>query len=176
MRHLTLLLCLSLTACVWQPLSFDRRAQAELQAAESAFRSEPALKGYFDEAVAWAVFPGAWRAGAGFGAGLATGWLVERGEVTGRTLMVELAVGANVGAQAYRSILFFRNAVALDKFRRGRFEFTGQAYATAVTASAAITPSYNGDVALFVAVKGGLLLEASVGSQRYDYFPLPAEQ
>ena len=33
-------------------------------------------------------------------------------------------------------------------------------------------PSYHPDVAMFVQVKGGLLLEASVGTQRYDFFPL----
>jgi hypothetical protein len=26
---------------------------------------------------------------------------------------------------------------------------------------------------MFVQVRGGLLLEASVGTQRYDYFPIP---
>lgn len=86
--------------------------------------------------------------------------------------MTEVFVGANMGLQGDRKILFFRGAGSLDQFKRGRFEFTGQANATAITAGKAFTPGYHPDVAMFVQVKGGLMLEASVGTQRYDFFPL----
>ena len=56
---------------------------------------------------------------------------------------------------------------------RGRFEFTGQANMAHVVGGKAATPGYHPDAAMFVEVKGGLLLEASVGTQRYDYFPVP---
>ena len=81
-------------------------------------------------------------------------------------MLLELFAGANFGAQSYRTILFFRTPEVLHKFKKGRFEFTGQANATAVTTGKSITPSYNKDVAMFVQVRGGLLLEASVGAQR----------
>ena len=139
----------------------------------AAFRAEEELQPYFDQAIAFAVFPSTWRAGGGFGAAYGEGWLFENGEVSGRAMMTELFVGANLGVQGYRKILFFRGDWALDQFKRGRFEFTGQANATAIKASREATPSYHPEVAMFVQVKGGLLLEASVGSQRYDYFPLP---
>ena len=122
--------------------------------------------------MAYAVFPGNWRAGSGFGAAFGNGCLIENGEVTGRALMVEAFVGANVGVQSDRKILFFRSEHWRDQFKRGRFEFTGQFNASAGTAGKAVTPGYHPDVAMFVEVRGGVMLEASVGTQRYDYFPL----
>ncbi len=165
-------LALLSSACTMQPVVYDEERQAQAEAAIAAFRQHEELQPFFDEALAYAIFPGNWRAGSGFGAAFGTGWLVEEGEVTGRAMMVEAFVGANVGVQADRKILFFRSEWALDQFKRGRFEFTGQANGSVGTAGKAITPGYHPDVAMFVEVRGGLMLEASVGTQRYDYFPL----
>lgn len=158
--------------CTLQPVVYDEAQAAKAESAVASFRQHLQLQPFFEDALAYAIFPGNWRAGSGFGAAFGTGWLVESGEVTGRAVMVEAFVGANVGVQADRKILFFRSEWALDQFKRGRFEFTGQANASAGTAGKAITPGYHPDVAMFVEVRGGLMLEASVGTQRYDFFPL----
>lgn len=176
MKHLAkcmaIVAALLLAGCVSQPVTYDAQTRARVEEATAAFRANKQLQPFFDEALAYAVFPGNWRAGAGFGAAFGNGWLFENGEVTGRAIMTELFVGANAGLQGDRKILFFRSEWALDQFRRGRFEFTGQANATAATMGKAVTPGYHPDVAMFVQVKGGLMLEASVGTQRYDFFPL----
>ncbi len=176
LRCLLFGLALLCSACTMQPVVYDEERRAQAEAAIAAFRQHEELQRFFDEALAYAIFPGNWRAGSGFGAAFGTGWLVEEGEVTGRAMMVEAFVGANVGVQADRKILFFRSEWALDQFKRGRFEFTGQANATAATAGKAVTPGYHPDVAMFVEVRGGLMLEASVGTQRYDFFPLDAAE
>ncbi|AQA17636.1 hypothetical protein BST95_04680 [Halioglobus japonicus] len=169
------LLALALSGCVTQPMVYDEERAAATEAAITAFQSREELTRFFDEAVAYAVFPGNWRAGSGFGGAFGNGWLFEGGELTGRALMVEAFVGPNLGVQSDRKILFFRTADVLNEFKRGRFEFTGQANAAAATWGRAVTPGYNPDVAMFVEVRGGLLLEASVGTQRYDYFPLSSD-
>ena len=166
------MLLLFLAGCVWSPIVYDEAARSQTEEAELAFRDTGSLDRYFDEAVAWAVFPGSVRIGTGFGGAFGRGWLVESGGVSGRVQVAELFVGAMGGGQAYRTILFFQTDQALERFKKGRFEFTGQANATAVTVGKAITPSYNQEVAMFVQVRGGLLVEASVGAQRYDFFPL----
>lgn len=173
MKKLLLLSLLALSACVWQPVVYDDETAATVEAARASFAQREALQPFFDEAIAYAVFPAQWRAGTGFGAAFGTGWLFEEGEVTGRAVMVEAFAGVNVGLQAYRKILFFRSEGTLDQFKRGRFEFTGQANMAHVVGGKAATPGYHPDAAMFVEVKGGLLLEASVGTQRYDYFPVP---
>jgi lipid-binding SYLF domain-containing protein len=159
-------------ACVWRPVSYDNAAREATENAVAAFEQSGELERYFAEAAGYAVFPAALRAGTGFGGAFGNGWLFEGGELTGRVVLLEFFAGVDLGAQGYRSILFFRSEEALQQFRSGRLEFTGQASVAAITAGKAITPAYSRDVALFVQVRGGLMLEASVGAQRYDYFPL----
>ena len=175
-KFLAACLCALCAACVWQPITYDESSREATESALEAFRAGGELDGYFDEAVAYAVFPGSMRVGNGFGGALGNGWLFEGEEVTGKTMLVEFFFGANLGGQVYRTILFFRNDEVLRRFREGRFEFTGQANATAVTLGKSMTPSFDRDVAMFVQVRGGLLLEASVGAHRYEFFPLATTQ
>lgn len=173
LRICFLLLLIPMTGgCVSEPVVYDEARQAAVAEALALFRAEDELQPYFRDALAYAVFPANWRAGSGFGGAFGSGWLFEGEALTGRVIMTEVFVGPNLGVQADRKILFFRSEQALDQFRRGRFEFTGQANASVATAGRALTPGFNPDVAMFVLVRGGLLLEASVGTQRYDYFPL----
>ncbi len=175
MRWLASLLLMVLCGCVWSPVSYDDRARTAAEGAVAAFRDTGSLDRYFDAAVAYAVFPGSVRAGVGFGGAFGRGWLFEEGEVTGRVQLAEFFAGPQLGGQAYRSILFFRDLKSLDQFKKGRFEFSGQSNAALLTAGVALTPSYSQDVALFTQVRGGLLLEASVGAHRYDFFPLASD-
>ena len=167
-----LLLVALASACVWQPIHYSPEARSSVDNALAGFRTEEALTPFFEEAVAYVVFPTAVRGGTGFGGAFGTGWLIHRGEVAGRASMVEFFAGANFGAQAYRTILFFRTERSVEKFRSGRLEFTGQANAALAVVGVGLTPSFNQDVAMFTQLRGGLLLEASVGTQRYDFFPL----
>ena len=171
-RSILLALLLALSACVSQPVVYDAERAEAVEQTLAAFRQHEELAPFFEQALAYAVFPGNWRAGSGFGAAFGNGWLIENGEVTGRAIMLEAFVGPNLGLQSDRKILFFRSEHWLDQFKRGRFEFTGQANASVGTAGKAITPGYHPDVAMVVEVRGGLMLEASVGPPRYDFFPL----
>ncbi len=164
-----------LGACVWQPIVYDESARESVENALSKFRGEEALAPFFEEALAYAVFPGSFRAGTGFGGAFGSGWLMEEGDAVGRITMFEFFAGADFGAQVYRTILFFKTEKALRNFKKGSFEFTGQANAAHVVGGYSAAPSYHPEVAMFVQVRGGLLLEASVGTQRYDFFPLDAD-
>lgn len=176
MKHLSHLLLVGLlmvtAACVWKPVTYSDKTATSVENAVDEFREEEALQPFFEDAVAYLVFPTSVRGGTGFGGAFGSGWLFEKSGLTGRATMFELFAGANFGAQAYRSILFFRTDKSLRKFKKGRFEFTGQANAAAVTLGGGLTPSFNQEVAMFTQLRGGLLLEASVGTQRYDFFPL----
>lgn len=174
LTFLTFWIVLSM-GCAMEPVVYDDERAESVEQAIASFREFDELTPFFNDALAYAVFPGNWRAGTGFGGAFGNGWLFEGGQVSGRALMIEVFIGANLGIQADRKILFFRSEESLDQFKRGRFEFTGQANASVAKAGKAITPGYHPDVAMFVQVRGGLLLEASVGTQRYDYFPLAPE-
>jgi lipid-binding SYLF domain-containing protein len=65
--------------------------------------------------------------------------------------------------------LFFRDDVALGHFKRGNFEFGAQASAVAATAGASADAAYDQGVAIFTQARGGLMVDASVGGQRFTF-------
>ena len=56
---------------------------------------------------------------------------------------------------------------ALAKFKSGEFGF--DASAVAATAGAAAKADYKNGVAVFVIAEAGLMYEASIGGQKFDY-------
>lgn len=83
--------------------------------------------------------------------------------------MVQVDVGAQVGGQAYREIIFFENKDALDRFKENKVEFSGQVSAVAAKAGASANVKYREGVAVFTEEISGLMLEASIGGQKFTY-------
>ncbi len=169
----------TLMACTWPFIPTDIPSQQERDKAQQTvaeFSELAQLAPFFAEAVAYAVYPDAFRASTGFGGAYGSGWLFRDGEIAGRTTMFQISVGANVGAQWYRQILFFKTEDALRRWQRGTFEFAGEAGAAAGTWGAAASPSFRPEVALFTELRGGLLVELSVATHRYEYAPIEAPQ
>ena len=177
MKMLTIaLVLLILIGCSGQPIAEDSVRNSDYQNAVdsmSEFETDERLAHYFEEAVAYAVFPRVIRAGAGFGAAYGSGWVFRKNTVPiGKVQVWQINAGPHIGAQYYQQILFFRNEKSLARFQRGTSEFAGQANLTAITAGISATPSYNNSVAVFTRARGGLMLEGSVGAHRYEYRPL----
>ena len=98
--------------------------------------------------------------------------MYEGGAPVGRTNVTQVSFGFTFGAQAYSEILFFRDKSALDKFKANNTEFAAQASAVIATAGAAAKTSYDSNgVGVFVHIKGGAMVDASVGGQQFKYQP-----
>ena len=98
--------------------------------------------------------------------------MFERGEPIGRTSLTQATVGWQIGVQNFSQVIFFQDEAALRTFQRGNFEFSAQATAVLATAGAAATTSYERGVAVFMMVRGGLMAEATIGGQKFEYEPL----
>jgi hypothetical protein len=105
--------------------------------------------------------------------------------------MSQVTVGFQLGGQAYSQIIFFQDAQSLKQFTSGNFEFGAEASAVAITAGAnakantsgssagasatknkaANVGAYNKGMATFTVAKGGLMYEASIGGQKFNYNP-----
>jgi lipid-binding SYLF domain-containing protein len=110
---------------------------------------------------------GFWIGGA-YGQGV----VYEKGTASGRTSMTQISFGFEFGGQSYSELLFFRDKAVLDNFKAGNAEFSAQASAVIANAGAAAKTSYNNDgVAVFVHVKGGAMVDASIGGQKFSYVP-----
>lgn len=162
---LTLLVTSPCALAGWDP---DRITAAKH--AISEFKSaDPSLQRFFKSSYGYAVFPTVGKGGLGIGGAYGTGVLFAGGEAVGETSLTQLTIGFQLGGQAYREIIFFRNQAAMSAFKRGSFELSAQASAVAATLGASADVDFENGVAVFTLAKGGLMYEASVGGQKFDF-------
>ena len=91
------------------------------------------------------------------------------GSFIGYCDMTQASIGLQLGGQAYSQIIFMETADKLDEFTTGNFEFSAQASAVAATAGVGATTNYKNGMAVFTLAKGGLMYEASLAGQKFDY-------
>ncbi|WP_455202757.1 lipid-binding SYLF domain-containing protein [Kaarinaea lacus] len=174
--HILLILIASmLAACSSQPVKVHDLSQTEVSKAHEAisfFKQKEKLAPFFKNAVAYAVYPDAGRAGLGFGAAYASGLVFQDKKIIGTTVMTQVNVGFNMGGQWYRQIVFFRTPEVLDHFKNCNLEMGGQANAALITLGGGATPGFLNDVAIFTELRGGLLIEVSIGGHYYSFSPV----
>ena len=76
----------------------------------------------------------------------------------------------------YHEIIFFETDRTLDDFKGGEFALAAQATAVAVKAGASANAKYNNGVAIFTVGQKGLMVEASVGGQKFTFEDLETAQ
>jgi lipid-binding SYLF domain-containing protein len=171
---LPLLLLPLLVACNTTPRTEEDRAtlDAECDAAITTFReNDYGLKGWFESAAGYAIFPSVGKGGMGIGGAFGRGQVYRKGELIGYSTLSQATIGFQLGGQAYSEVIFFEDGPALERFLGGNFEFGAQASAVAATAGASADADYAQGVAVFTLAKGGLMYEASVGGQKFTYEP-----
>jgi len=148
-----------------------RRAEDTIE----RFRQEDSgLDHFFSSSVAYAVFPTVAKGAVGIGGAHGQGVLYEAGTMTGYCDLTQGSIGFQLGGQGYSEIIFFRSKRAVGNFKRGTFEFAAQASAVAVHAGASADANYEAGVAVFTMPKSGLMYEASIGGQSFDFVPASA--
>jgi lipid-binding SYLF domain-containing protein len=135
-------------------------------------KTDPGLTAFFSNSAGYAVLS-VGKAGVGFGGAAGRGVLYEHGRITGKTSLAQATVGWQIGAQSYSEVIFFENEAALAKFKGGNFAFAAQVSAVALKSGASANARYREGVAVFTATKAGLMLEASIGGQKFNYEPYP---
>ena len=148
-------------------------AQKDVPEAMAEFtKADPGLQKQIDKAAGYAIFPSVGKGAIGIGGAHGKGWVYQGGGLIGETSLTQVTIGLQLGGQAYRELILFKDKTALDDFKRGNFELSAQASAVAVTAGASANVKYNGGVAILTMAKGGLMYEASVGGQKFSYKPV----
>ena len=169
---LTLILSLS-TAWAWEPDPNDK-AQLEVQAAILAMKAkDPGMDAWFKNAAGYAVFPKVGKGAIGIGGAHGNGLVIAGDKVVGTTEMSQISIGLSLGGQSYAEFIFFKDATALGDFKRGNWEAGAQASAVIVKAGASADAAYNKGVAIFTNISGGVMADASVGGQKFEYTAVP---
>jgi lipid-binding SYLF domain-containing protein len=139
------------------------------KAKASFLKADPSMENLFRHSSGYVIFPNIGKGGVGVGGAAGKGAVYEKGILAGTAQMVQVTVGAQAGGQAYREIIFFENKDALDRFMQNKIEFSGQVSAIAAKAGASANANYRDGVVVFSQEKGGLMLEASLGGQKFTY-------
>ena len=156
------------------------------------YKKSEAVQPFFKKAYGYAVFPTIGKAGFGIGGSYGTGQVYQGGKVTGETSLIKATIGFQAGAQAFSEMIFFEDKRAYDEFTSGEFEFDAAASAVAITAGvqakagtegatagASAGPatgkqaqaSYHKGMVVLVHTKGGLMYEAAIGGQKFNFKP-----
>ncbi len=103
--------------------------------------------------------------------------------------MTQLSLGFQLGGQGFSQIIFFEDSARARSSRAANFEFGAEASAVAITLAAGakagtagaaagasvdknkakVVGAYNKGMAIFTVVKGGLMYEAAIGGQKFNY-------
>jgi len=134
-------------------------------------KADPGIEAFFENAAGYAVYPSVGKGGLVVGGAFGKGLVIVGEKVDGRTTMTQATVGLQVGGQVYAEFIFFKDDVAIANFKRGNVEFGAQASAVAATAGASADTSYDKGVAVFTHAAGGLMVEGSIGGQKFTYEP-----
>jgi len=155
----------------WDPTKEERKISDVEETILAFKRHDLALEKFFKEAYGYAVFPTVGKAGIGIGGAYGTGLVYEKGNLIGSTTLKQVSYGLQLGGQAYREVIFFKDQAALEDFTRGNFEFGATASAVALTAGASADADYDNGVAVFTIAKGGLMYEATIAGQKFTFRP-----
>jgi lipid-binding SYLF domain-containing protein len=155
----------------FEPNTGDRLELDVKRAIIDIKKADPGIETFFENAAGYAVFPSVGKGGFVVGGAFGRGLVIVNEQVDGYTSLSQATIGLQLGGQKYAQFIFFKDDTALDHFRRGNFEFGAQASAVAITAGASADANYDSGVAIFTQAGGGLMVEGTIGGQRFTYSP-----
>jgi lipid-binding SYLF domain-containing protein len=148
----------------------DLRVQSK-QAIDDFKRADPSLGTFFANSAGFAVFPDVGKGGFIVGGARGKGIVFEKGNPIGRATMTQASIGAQAGGQTFAQVIFFETPGALSDFKTGKFEMSADISAVAASEGASKSAKYKQGVAVFTLSKRGLMVQASVGGQKFKFEP-----
>ncbi len=162
--------CMALALAVAKPVRAADVNEAK-ETIQVFKKADPGIAKFFSGSVGYVVFPTVGKGAIGVGGAHGSGILFEKGKPVGEATLTQVTIGFQLGGQSYSEVVFFQNAGTLGDFKKGKFELAAQASAVAASAGASANAKYTRGVAVFTVEKGGLMYEASVGGQKFNYEP-----
>lgn len=136
---------------------------------QTMVKEHPALAQHFKSAYAYAYFPKITKGGLGVGGAGGKGLVVEKGSVIGSSTLMQATLGLQAGGQQYAELILFENKAALDKFTNEKFKLSAGASAVALKKGTGAELAYQDGVSIFTKSLGGVMAEASVGTQKFKF-------
>ena len=141
------------------------------QAMEALQKADSSLKKLIDDSAGYVIFPGIGRGGFIIGGERGKGLVYQKGKVVGEAKVTEINIGAQVGGESYSELILFETAEALRDFKASNWEMSAKVNAVAAAEGAAKNAKYQQGVAVFTLSKVGLMVQATVGGQKFKFKP-----
>ena len=167
----------------------NEKDQLSVQSTLVDFFGSPQTHTFFANSYGCVIFPTIGKAGMGIGGAHGSGWVFKQNALSGTAKMTQVTFGLQLGGQAFSQIIFFEDERAYRNFTSENFELGAQVSAVALSAGANASAStaggaaagsgdsqakkdYTDGMAIFTKAKGGLMYEASVGGQKFNFKPI----
>lgn len=145
---------------------------AQVTEAIAVFKEkDPGVLTFFDKSYAYAVFPKVFKGGFWIGGAYGHGQVYEQGKMVGYSDKSQATLGLTFGGEYFREIIFFREKFDLDRFKAEEYTFSAQVTGVALKEGAAAKADYKDGLAVFIATDKGLMVDASLGGQKFRYTP-----
>jgi lipid-binding SYLF domain-containing protein len=159
-------------ACSTVPKTAESKAvqSAEVKETISIFKAkDPGIERFFGKSYGYAVLPKVLKGGFWVGGAHGQGEVFEENGMVGYCSVSQATLGFSFGGEYFREIIFFRDKEDLDRFKSGDFTFSAQVTGVALSTGAAAKADYESGMAVFVMTDVGLMVDASLGGQKFDY-------
>ena len=145
---------------------------AEVTEAMAVFKEkDPDIQRFINSSYGYAVLPKVFKGAFWLGGAYGKGQVFEKGKMVGFCDMKQATLGFSFGGEYFREVIFFKDKVDLDSFRAEEYTFSAQVTGVAATAGAAAKADYQAGMIVFVTTDKGLMVDASLGGQKFTYVP-----
>ena len=127
------------------------------------------LQELFNTSAGYAIFPNVGKGAYIIGGASGNGVVYQNGAVVGYSNLKQVDVGLQVGGKAYREVLFFKTKEALEDFKDGEYELSGNATAVIIEKGKSKTVKFEDGIAIATMPKAGAMVGVSVAGQRFGY-------
>ncbi len=176
---LCLTMAVVLAGCAIAPEKPEAKAvlSAEVTEAIAIFKNrDPEIQRFFESSYGYAVLPKVFKGALVAGGAYGKGEVYEQDKMIGYCNMSQATLGFSLGGEYFREIIFFQKKDDLEVFKTEEFTFSLQATGVAATVGAAAKADYKSGMAVFITTDKGLMVDASLGGQKFKYIDKSAAQ
>lgn len=173
LKSITMALLLLMAAGAYSQKNDHNSLMADAsKAKQKMLQKDKGLQKFFDNSSGYVIFPNVGEGGLIVGAASGRGIVYENGQAVGLAGLKKLDIGVQAGGQALAEVIFFETEAALNDFKTDDYAFSAEVSAVALESGASKNANYNDGVVVFAMPKAGLMVDLSVGGQKFDYKPL----
>lgn len=123
----------------------------------------------FENSVGYAIFPNVGKGAYVIGAASGNGTVYENGVLVGYASMKQVDVGLQIGGKAFIEVIFFQTQDALDRFKSGSYELSGNVSAVLLEKGVSRDVEFRDGVGVVTKAKAGAMAGISVGGQKFEF-------